>query len=128
MASRVRPRSLRPTPPKLRLGSKSTIERALRMSVYDRAGGCCDRCGRAVPKDDWECHHRKLRSQGGQDSMFNLVCLCHEDHARIHRAVQWSYENGWLVRSFDDPALVPVRRGLGREFPTPDGWVSAVEP
>jgi 5-methylcytosine-specific restriction endonuclease McrA len=43
-------------------------------------------------------HHRLRRSQGGRNTMANLVGCCMECHARIHANPDWSYKTGWLLR------------------------------
>lgn len=53
-------------------------------------------------------HHRKLRSQGGTDDPVNIMHVTPEQHDWIHRNVGLSYELGWLVHSWDDPAEVPI--------------------
>lgn len=87
------------------------------MSVFERAcdAGYCA-CEVMVPGvcngrgEHW--HHRKLRSQGGRHEPVNGLMVCHLCHEWIHRHPALSYEAGWLVRSLDEPKLVPVvRRG-----------------
>lgn len=55
-----------------------------------------------------ETHHRKLRSQGGDNDQANLLRCCSHCHLEIHRLPGLSYEHGWLVKSWQDPAAVPV--------------------
>ncbi len=83
------------------------IPRKIRLAVKDRdvacvAGGC------PLSDHGWHCHHRKLRSQGGDNSMSNLIALCGLHHHAVHHAPQLAYELGYLVRSWDDPALVQI--------------------
>lgn len=54
-------------------------------------------------------HHRKLRSQGGEHTAENCVSVCHVCHTWIHANTGKSYEHGWLVRQWADPAYQPVR-------------------
>ncbi len=67
-------------------------------------------------------HHRKLRSQGGTNDPDNLLGVCVLCHHEIHAHPAVSYEHGWLVKSWDDPATVPVQLacvvcdGFGCEF------------
>ena len=53
-------------------------------------------------------HHRKLRSQGGDDSEQNIMLVSPEQHRWIHDNPAASYARGWLVKSWQDPAEVPV--------------------
>lgn len=65
----------------------------------------CVRCGEreAVHK-----HHRKMRSQGGDNSPENIVDLCLECHGWVHANPAAAYESGWLVKSWQEPAEVLV--------------------
>jgi hypothetical protein len=57
-------------------------------------------------------HHRKLRSAGGEHSEINLLAVhhrCHNGHTNsIHARPERSYRLGHIVRSWQDPADVPV--------------------
>lgn len=48
-------------------------------------------------------HHRKRRSQGGDDSPANLIELTPLQHEAVHRNPKLAYEHGLLVHSYDDP-------------------------
>jgi len=85
----------------------STIDPTLRLLVRDRAGGLCECCGDRL-SPIFQCHHRKLRSRGGQDSAANLAALCGLCHRRIHSRVEWATEQGFIVSATDDPARVPM--------------------
>lgn len=64
----------------------------------------CRRCrGEAV-----HTHHRKMRSQGGDNSEANLVRLCVECHDWVHRNPAEAYATGYLVKSWQNPEEVPV--------------------
>lgn len=76
------------------------------LRVKERSGGVCEACG----MDRGEhVHHRKLRSQGGDNQQTNLIYVSAACHDRIHMNPKDSYELGLLVHSYDDPALIPVR-------------------
>lgn len=51
-------------------------------------------------------HHRKRRSQGGDDSYGNVVDLAPEVHELVHQEPEKAYEHGLLVRSHDDPSQI----------------------
>ncbi len=38
----------------------------------------------------------------------NLVSLCRPCHDFVHGNPGWAYEHGWLVHSWDDPAVIPA--------------------
>lgn len=54
-------------------------------------------------------HHRKRRSQGGDDSPSNIMLLPQEIHAWVHDNPEKAYELGWLVKSYDEPTEVSVQ-------------------
>jgi 5-methylcytosine-specific restriction endonuclease McrA len=70
----------------------------MRPLVLARAGHMCEvrleGCEYAIA----HIHHRLRRSQGGKNTMENLVGCCMECHARIHANPDWSYRMGWLNR------------------------------
>ena len=49
--------------------------------VKERDGNTCTTCPHT---DNLEAHHKKFLSQGGNNSMSNLVTLCHTCHEKIH--------------------------------------------
>ena len=57
-------------------------------------------------------HHRQMRSQGGGHHVVNCLMACRFCHNAIHADPSTSYEHGWLVHGWDDPAkIVVLRRG-----------------
>lgn len=100
---------------------------ARRRAVYDRSGGRCERCGTGLGFL-WECHHRKLRAQGGDWSAVNLLALhpaCHNPGPdSVHGAPTVAYRDGYLVRGGSDPADMPVYL-FGRRWArlAPGGYV-----
>lgn len=71
--------------------------------------------GRAAHK-----HHRQMRSQGGHDEPFNLLDLCLSCHTYVHGHPKEAYDNGWLVYSWQNSAIVPVI--FPRKTVKADGW------
>jgi 5-methylcytosine-specific restriction endonuclease McrA len=95
--AKVRPHmGLKPIPLKAR---KAVRERDQYRCV---AGGCW------VGETGGHIHHRKLRSQGGDNSVDNLILLCAQHHNAIHHNVELAYQLGYLVRSWDNPAAVQI--------------------
>jgi len=100
--------------------------------VWARSGGRCERCGNGLPVV-WECHHRKLRSQGGDWSLSNLLALhmdCHNagSPTGVHAHPADAYRNGYLVRSAFDPAAAPLLlHGRNWVLLTPDGAYQPTE-
>jgi hypothetical protein len=61
----------------------------------------------------WSLNHRKLKSQGVDNRPCNLIAVCGDGaftgcHAALHASPAKAYLGGWLLRSTDDPAAVPV--------------------
>jgi hypothetical protein len=53
-------------------------------------------------------HHRKRRSQGGDDSPVNVINIPDSMHQWIHDNPEKAYELGLLVKSHDDPSEVEI--------------------
>lgn len=75
------------------------IPQSVRRQVRTRSGG---RCEVVMPSGRCEfdadhMHHRRMRSQGGQDTERNLLDVCHEHHQMIHDQPAWAMEHGYLL-------------------------------
>lgn len=66
----------------------------------------CERC-RSRPAI--HRHHRKRRSQGGDDSEQNIARVCLECHSWIHDNPRDAAAAGWLVLSWQDPTEVEAQ-------------------
>jgi 5-methylcytosine-specific restriction endonuclease McrA len=66
--------------PRLRLDSTSYGK--LQRQVLQRDGWRCQVCGNM---QNLQVHHLKFRSQSGGDEEQNLITLCAECHAQVHR-------------------------------------------
>lgn len=53
-------------------------------------------------------HHRKRRSQGGDDSPVNVINIPDSMHQWIHDNPQEAYDLGLLVKSHDDPSEIEI--------------------
>lgn len=96
--------------------------------VFDRDGGCCIRCGRAVRLErrgeDFSVQHRRARGNGGDlrpetNLPANLVILC-GSATSAGGCHEWAESNrtearlaGLSMRWKQDPATVPVRTWWG---------------
>lgn len=89
----------------------------MREALLSRSGGRCEFCGEGF-RGAMELHHRRLRSQGGEDSADNLAAIHPECHLRAHRYPELAREWGWIVPSWADPADVPIQ--VIRPGDTPD--------
>jgi len=73
-------------------------------AVYRRDRRCV-RCG----GEGWQVHHRKLRSQGGQDVLPNLILMCRACHDTVHsRRAEVGEPGGFIVPSWNNPEGVAV--------------------
>lgn len=90
----------------------------VRQVVWQRSGGRCEKTGAALDPRAWDCHHRLLRSRGGQDTPANAVALHPDAHTAgpdaVHRRVAAATAAGWIVRTGTDPAAVPITMHDGR--------------
>lgn len=94
--------------------AETVVNRAMGMcEIMSRETGCN---GRAE-----HLHHRRLRSQGGEHTVENLIHICSPCHAWLHAHPAIAYTNGWLVKGVKDPAEVPVKRRGGLTLLTPSG-------
>jgi len=72
--------SVGPKPVRLRLDP--VAYESLRQLVLRRDGWRCQLCG---TMSNLEVHHKEFRSHSGHDAEENLITLCAECHAGIHR-------------------------------------------
>ena len=79
----------------------------LRIELDDRSRGLCEGCGQHRGTDG-VVHHRKLRSQGGQDDPVNLAVLHDGCHKFAHANPAWAMAHGWIVSGWADPAEAPL--------------------
>lgn len=96
---------------------------ATRRTVGERAGGCCERCGKIIT-NEYSIHHRKPRGMGGTsdpavNSPANLVLLCGSAttpdgcHTAVERFRQSAITTGYIVTRTADPATIPIKRHNG---------------
>lgn len=121
--SRVAGRQPRPKPAHPRRPRQQGEQKARRLLVA-RSKGLCEGCA-AEPATDWA--HRKARSQGGPWCASNGLNLGRRCHSWSHSNPVAARERGWIVRSTDDPALLPVEHAwLGWVLLRVDGSVERV--
>lgn len=104
---RVKPR--RSTPRRGRLVLTGDARRELRRATFDRAGGRCEAgvdpsCPGRLDLEAFEWHHRKLRSQGGDDVHENSLALCPACHSWVHRHPAAAKRLGLIVPAWAHPA------------------------
>jgi hypothetical protein len=89
----------------------SEVPPKVRAEIKSRSKGWCE-AQPCVNRAD-HLHHRKMRSQGGDHSALNVLAVCSFHHQWIHDHPAQSYENGWLVRSWDTPRVYVESKGPG---------------
>lgn len=79
------------------------VPKQIKEQVLNRDGGC--RVMRSVPEvkcfGPIDPHHVLRRSQGGPDTVENLIAVCRSHHDWIHQHPAKSYALGFLRRSGD---------------------------
>lgn len=135
-AQGIRPTStFKPKPPKKATAKRpksSDPDKAAVEAVLARDGGKCAGCGdwlRGQRGVDYSVHHRKLRSQGGDNRLSNLVSLCGHGtsgcHGLAHSEVAAARVSGFLMLSTENPAEVRVEHSqYGPVYLLDDGTVA----
>jgi 5-methylcytosine-specific restriction enzyme A len=70
----------------------------IRDAAYERAGGCCEECGRRLATGDIEYDHRIPWDTSRDSSLQNCVCLCRGCHRGKTRADIKDIAKGRRVR------------------------------
>lgn len=102
----------------------SGFDKATRLVVITRDGGCCVACGLTVadpetgrPYAQFSIQHRRARGMGGttdpsSSAPTNGLLACGTGvtgcHGRMESEPDWALLKGYRVRQSDDPADVPV--------------------
>ncbi len=61
------------------------MNKKLLIALRQRANKRCEKCGRWVTEDEaLSPHHITHRSQGGEDTMENLLMICYACHLKEH--------------------------------------------
>lgn len=83
--------------------------RKARAAVAERAGGRCEAMIAAnCAGHGTQAHHKRLRSQGGESDLTNLMWVCLWCHEWIHSYPLSSQELGWIVTTAADAASQDV--------------------
>lgn len=77
-----------------RLAYLQELERML-PELWERSYGMCEVCG---DEPAVHAHHKLRRSQGGGNSLDNLLAVCPSCHRMIHDNPAFSYREGYLTR------------------------------
>lgn len=88
-----------------------TIRKALRTRASIDDYPCCEMCGKPGANN---AHHRRNQSQGGRDTLSNLLLLCGSGTTGCHGFVttepQIAKRMGWTVRRISEPEDIGVWR------------------
>lgn len=116
----------------------SRVPQKLRDMVIERAGWCCDRCGRYLPGQPYSLQHRRARGRGGRrvgaHTPANLVVLCGSAttpgscHFRVEsRERTEAYAQGFAIcGELARPEDVPIYRHLTHWVIPGDGvWIES---
>ena len=103
----ARSRKKRPAKP-----SPNGFPEETRMAIRHRSGGRCEVQWSGCVEVASHFHHRKLRRHKDQSEV-NCLHACQPCHTAIHANPGKAYLMGVLVHAWDDPALIPVKRGSG---------------
>ena len=59
---------------------RHNLTKIMRQSIIDRDDGLCIICGRPAV----DLHHIMFKSRSGNNTAYNLVCVCRRCHSMIH--------------------------------------------
>ncbi|MGV0785194.1 HNH endonuclease [Mycolicibacterium sp. XJ775] len=103
-----------------------SIPAKIRRALHERADSRCEICGEPANN----AHHRRNKSQGGQDRLANLMLLCGSGTTGCHGEVtlnpEWAKLKGYTIHGRVDgeaPETVPVLIRGGRCLLEDDGTV-----
>ena len=89
-----------------------------RKATYERDGHMCAACGIDQTLTIQHRANRKMGSDPTKERIENYLTLCYWCNGRLESNAEFAslgIENGWKLRSWDDPLRVPV-------FYAFDGW------
>jgi len=77
------------------------VLKAARREAYERAEGLCEARWADCTGRGEHAHHMRRRSQGGADTVGNLLICCQRCHGMIHGNPQEAAERGHLILGRD---------------------------
>jgi hypothetical protein len=90
---------------RLRASHGNRVPKDTVRALWKRAGWKCE--GRTP--DCWgppeHPHHRRIKGQGVDHRLLNLLAVCGGCHRFIHAHVDWSQRHGLILARGDDPEL-----------------------
>jgi hypothetical protein len=109
-----------------------SIPKQVRVTVLDRDGLTCVRCGAPISLADYSLHHRRPRGMGGTRDVrinfpSNLLTLCGSGTTGCHGHVEShrfdAIAEGYLLTNVADAASTPVLTSAGWLLFTDDGEI-----
>jgi 5-methylcytosine-specific restriction endonuclease McrA len=94
--------------------SRTGPSAAVRRRVWTRSARCCERCGIGCTtffRTVGEIHHRRNRSQGIDNSLSNLVLLCHLCHVWVGSDPNAAHAQGFHLEHNEVPTHTPLLYG-----------------
>ncbi len=83
-----------------RIGKRTETHRErmdeLRPVVFARAFWCCEIQAPGCTRNVEHAHHAVLRSQGGPDTLENLIATCSSCHTYVHANPEWARGRGFI--------------------------------
>ena len=73
--------------------------KASKVIVRSRSRGFCEITHLGCTGRIDQVHHKRRRSQGGDDTPENLLGVCAKAHELIHANPELSFERGWLLHA-----------------------------
>lgn len=105
-----------------------TIPKKVREALRERSSGdpqvgLCEICGQRANN----AHHRRNKSQGGQDALTNLLMLCGSGstgcHGMVTRGPEWAVHRGYTIKgTVRQPSEVAVLLHVDNPSRDPE-WV-----
>lgn len=76
--------------------AKKQVPRWVRNRVKQRSDGWCEVRALGCELRAVHVHHKKLRSQGGKDTVGNLLHVCAWCHRWVHEHPREARKRGWI--------------------------------
>lgn len=76
--------------------ARKAVPRWVRNLVAKRSDGLCEVRALGCELRAVHVHHRKLRSQGGKDTVGNLMHVCAWCHRWVHEHPREARKRGWI--------------------------------
>lgn len=79
----------------------ASVPLKIKNAVKARSDSVCEAGSVVCTKRAHHFHHRRLRSQGGLDTVENLLHVCGPCHEFMHRNRSEARERGWILHRGD---------------------------